>query len=191
VMEPNTKIWIEELVKKIHGEIKEGFATHTNAFNKCFSKLKVMERQRDECATVLEVAATSFDKTFIDRRPSIEVDISSVKLELMKLNTFFNREAKDLGPSKAGVLTSGSAPEQSPFASTADGSNGHHVEQRYQDCGFGSHYRKTSFIHRVFKFVGTDKYIQIIFVSPETDEYKLIFIGFDQEETNEYKGVQA
>jgi hypothetical protein len=43
----------------------------------------------------------------------------------------------------------------------------------------------------VFKFVGTDKYIRIIFVSPETDEYKLIFIGFDREETNEYKGVQA
>jgi hypothetical protein len=43
-MEPHTKIWIEELVKQIHGEIKEGFTTHTNAFNKCFSKLKVMER---------------------------------------------------------------------------------------------------------------------------------------------------
>jgi hypothetical protein len=36
----------------------------------------------------------------------------------------------------------------------------------------------------VFKFVGTDEYIQIIFAAPKPDEYKLIFIGFDWEPMN-------
>jgi hypothetical protein len=41
-----------------------------------------------------------------------------------------------------------------------------------------------SFIRRFFKFVGTDEYIQIIFIGPETDEYKVIFIGLDRTPTN-------
>jgi hypothetical protein len=36
----------------------------------------------------------------------------------------------------------------------------------------------------VFKFIGIDEYIQIIFIGPETDEYKLIFISVDQELMN-------
>jgi hypothetical protein len=36
----------------------------------------------------------------------------------------------------------------------------------------------------VFKFIGTDEYIQIIFVRPKIDEYKFIFVGFDWELTN-------
>jgi hypothetical protein len=47
-------------------------------------------------------------------------------------------------------------------------------------CTTGKHH---SFIG-VFKFVGTDEYIQIIFIGPETDEYKLIFVGFDQASMN-------
>jgi predicted secreted protein len=35
-----------------------------------------------------------------------------------------------------------------------------------------------------FKFIGTDKYIQIIFVGPKTDEYKLILIGDTTSPTN-------
>jgi hypothetical protein len=34
----------------------------------------------------------------------MEASISTVKLELTKHNTFFNRDAKDLGAPKAGVL---------------------------------------------------------------------------------------
>jgi hypothetical protein len=33
-------------------------------------------------------------------------------------------------------------------------------------------------------FIGIDEYIQIIFVGPETDEYKLIFVGFNWAPTN-------
>jgi hypothetical protein len=35
-----------------------------------------------------------------------------------------------------------------------------------------------------FKFIGTNEYIQIIFVGPETDEYKLIFVGLGEALTN-------
>jgi hypothetical protein len=35
-----------------------------------------------------------------------------------------------------------------------------------------------------FKFIGTVKYIQIIFVGPKTDENKLIFIGGTTSPTN-------
>jgi hypothetical protein len=38
--------------------------------------------------------------------------------------------------------------------------------------------KRHSFIG-VFKFIDTDKYIQIISIGTETNEYKLIFIGFD------------
>jgi hypothetical protein len=39
---------------------------------------------------------------------------------------------------------------------------------------------KTSFIRQFFKFVDTDEYIQIIFVDPKTDEYKVIFVSLVQ-----------
>jgi hypothetical protein len=42
----------------------------------------------------------------------------------------------------------------------------------------------------VFKLVGTNEYIQIIFIGLKTDEYKLTFVGFDWE-TDEYMGAQA
>jgi hypothetical protein len=44
-----------------------------------------------------------------------------------------------------------------------------------------------SFIRSFFQFaqfVGIDEYIQIIFIGPETDEYKIIFVGLDQTPTN-------
>jgi hypothetical protein len=44
----------------------------------------------------------------------------------------------------------------------------------------GKHHSFVSF----FKFVSTDEYIQIIFAGPETNEYKVIFIGFGREQTN-------
>jgi hypothetical protein len=47
------------------------------------------------------------------------------------------------------------------------------------------YYRKTSFIHQFFyKFVGTDEYIQIIFISFGTGEYNVIFISLGQELMN-------
>jgi hypothetical protein len=39
---------------------------------------------------------------------------------------------------------------------------------------------KTSFIRQFFKFVDTDEYIQIIFVDPKTDKYKVIFVSLVQ-----------
>jgi hypothetical protein len=35
-----------------------------------------------------------------------------------------------------------------------------------------------------FNFIGIDECIQIIFIGPETNEYKLIFIGLGQTPTN-------
>jgi hypothetical protein len=42
------------------------------------------------------------------------------------------------------------------------------------------HYIKRSFIVSFLKFIGINKYIQIIFVGPKTHEYKIIFVGLSQ-----------
>jgi hypothetical protein len=46
------------------------------------------------------------------------------------------------------------------------------------------HYMKMTFILQFFIFVGTDEYIQIIFVGFEIDEYKVIFVGLGRAPTN-------
>jgi hypothetical protein len=69
--------------------------------------------------------------------------IHSVKLELMKLNTYFNQEDKDSSNSKPGVLTIVSAHERPLAGSAADGPDGHYLDNHYRDCGFGKAYTQT------------------------------------------------
>jgi hypothetical protein len=61
--------------------------------------------------------------------------------------------------------------------------------QEPADGSSSLYYRKTTFIHGVFIFVGTDKYIQIIFISPETDEYDDPYIRRCPAQTDEYKVI--
>jgi hypothetical protein len=58
------------------------------------------------------------------------------------------------------------------------------LETTWAEVEKGHHYRKHHSFVGIFKFVGTDEYIQIIFVGPKTDKYKLMFVGFDRETMN-------
>jgi hypothetical protein len=61
--------------------------------------------------------------------------------------------------------------------------------QEPADGSSSLYYRKTAFIHGVFIFIDTDKYIQIIFISPETDEYDGPYIRRCLAQTDEYKVI--
>jgi hypothetical protein len=52
----------------------------------------------------LESAATEFDKSFDVWKPEVDSSLSSVKLKLSKLNSFFDRDAKSGNCAKPGVL---------------------------------------------------------------------------------------
>jgi hypothetical protein len=85
----------------------------------------------------LEVATAVFDKSFSEWKPAVEYSLSSIKLELTKLNSFI-RDAKHQTASKAGVLQIESVSERAPSGSNADGPNGHRSDNTYRDCGFGT-----------------------------------------------------
>jgi hypothetical protein len=40
-MEPNTKLWVEDLMKQIRKHIKASFAAHESAVNTLFLKMEV------------------------------------------------------------------------------------------------------------------------------------------------------
>jgi hypothetical protein len=49
-----------------------------------------MDHQREACAVTLESAAADFDRSFIEWKLEVDASLVSVKLELAKLNTFFD-----------------------------------------------------------------------------------------------------
>jgi hypothetical protein len=78
-----------------------------------------------------------FDNTFSTWKPEVEASINSVRLELSKLNKYFDCEAKESSTNKPRFLKFRSVPEQPPSTSTIDGPSSHHVEHYNRDCGFG------------------------------------------------------
>jgi hypothetical protein len=73
----------------------------------------------------------------------VDSSLTSVKLELSKLNTFFDYDAKSLSTPKPGVLHIGSATAQPSAGIHSNCPNGHHVESNHRDCGFGRVYTQT------------------------------------------------
>jgi hypothetical protein len=63
--------------------------------------------------------------------------ISSIKLELSKLNKFFDRDAKASLSTLSGVLLLESSAATSSLSDQADVPNGHCVPHSNQDCGIG------------------------------------------------------
>jgi hypothetical protein len=92
-MDPNGKLTIEEFARQIQEEIKDGFV----AINMHVFESVGVGRQRDLCVS----ASASIDKPLADRKPEVEASITSVKLELVKLNTYFDCNAKRLHPPQA------------------------------------------------------------------------------------------
>jgi hypothetical protein len=138
-MDPKVKLFLEEMSKQFCTEIagvkleitdiKGGLAT----YDKCLNEVSVVQQQHDVWVAALQEVVESFNTW----KPKVELSLSSVKLELTKLNTFFDRDVKAVPNTKAGILTIGSA--SAPPSSRADtnGPHGHRVDIFHRDCGFG------------------------------------------------------
>jgi hypothetical protein len=150
-MEPNMKILIENLMKQVRDEIKQswdditaGFAAHVNTVDKRFTELSTDMKKRDDHISVLETVAASLDISIAEWKPQVEESFHSVCLELSKVNSYFNRDAKESTITKSRVLSIESVPHHPlPGVVAADGPRGHCVEHWNRDCGFGSIYTHT------------------------------------------------
>jgi hypothetical protein len=149
-MEPNLKLLLKDLMKQVYDEIKHSheeimahFDSYSDHIDKCISDFTAEGKQRDNRVTTLESTAVTFNTSFTEWNPEIKDFINSVKLEVTKLNSYFNHDAKESSAHKPGIITYRSAFERPLAESTADGPSGHHVDQYNRECGFGSVYTHT------------------------------------------------
>jgi hypothetical protein len=96
-MEPNMKLLIEDLMKQVCEEIKQSreeifinFVTRSEAINKHVSEMAAMDQGRDEWVTGLETTVAAFDKSFAAWKSEVDESLTPIKIELTKLNSFFN-----------------------------------------------------------------------------------------------------
>jgi hypothetical protein len=135
-MDPNIKLVLEKM-KELHAEMKDGFAAQEAAIAKRVDEVAAAEHIWDARISDLEETAAVLDMSFIEWRPAVDSSISAIKLELSKLNSFFDRDVRASASSSPGVLQVGSA-FMCPYAGLiADGPAGHRAETCNQDCGFG------------------------------------------------------
>jgi hypothetical protein len=138
-------------------EVKGRLAT----YNSCLDKMGAADQQRDVRVETLESTAQSLDKTLTTWKPKVESSLSAVKLELSKLNTFFDRDARSTTNPKSSVLPLRSASTPPSPRAHADGPNGLHVDNNIRDYGFG----KFTQIHAPVK--GTIPDPQLTLQSPD------------------------
>jgi hypothetical protein len=83
---------LEEMAK-LRAEM-ECFATQEAVVTKRLDEVVADEHLHDARITNLEETATVLDKSFAKWRPVVDSSISTVKLELSKLNSFFDHDAR-------------------------------------------------------------------------------------------------
>jgi hypothetical protein len=112
-MEPNLKLLLEDVLKQVcddiehsHDEILARFNSHSSVVDWHIFEFAMEEQKRNDYVSNLESAAVAFNTSFDEWKPQVEDLIHSVKLELTKLNTYFNREAEDSSNSKPGLTIS-------------------------------------------------------------------------------------
>jgi hypothetical protein len=142
-MDPNLKLMFEEFVKQVCDQIRDGFATHESIINNRLFEFALMDQRREEHVASLESVAVAFDKSFREWKPEVDSSMSAVRLELSKLNTFFDCDANSSSTPKPGVLSIGSTTAQPAASGHPDGPNGHRVESSHRDRGFGRVYTQT------------------------------------------------
>jgi hypothetical protein len=145
-MDPNIKLVLDELTK-LRAEMKDEFTSQEAAFSKHLDEVAVEDRICDTCVTNLEESAAALDKSFTEWRPKVDSSITAIKLELSKLNTFFDCDAR------ATSSPSGLLPVRLATANpVANGPAGHSVDLSHRDGGFGhvfthTHVPVTGMVH--------------------------------------------
>jgi hypothetical protein len=64
------------------------------------AEFEVDEKKHDDRVAELEATKVSLDQSFAVWKPEVEASISSIKLELSKLKSYFDCDAKDSSASK-------------------------------------------------------------------------------------------
>jgi hypothetical protein len=75
-MEPNTKMFIEELMKQVQDKIIEGFATHMEVTTQRLMELAAVDLERADRVAGLEEATATFSVW----KPEVETTLAYVKL---------------------------------------------------------------------------------------------------------------
>jgi hypothetical protein len=107
-MEPNLNILLqdlmkqvcEEIVKQSREEIVANFTVHSDPSTSEWKTWRWWTRSVTGCVTGIESAVMAFDKWFAAWKPEVDKLLTSVKLKLSKLNSFFDRDAKLSSASK-------------------------------------------------------------------------------------------
>lgn len=133
-MADDTQVPIEELLKQVRDEIAKGFAANNGIWNARFSELSSTTEQY---VTMLQMVAAVFDKHFAEWKPEIESSVASAKLEIAKVNKFFNREARDRRTSASGVLGLEQMAGQQPAGAGAGGPFGNRTDSRSRELEVG------------------------------------------------------
>jgi hypothetical protein len=135
-MEPNMKLVLEEMAKFRIVNQEAAFSKHLDA-------LAADDQLRDARVTSLEETATTLNKSFIEWRPAVDSSITAVKLDLSKLNSFCNRDARAPSSSFSGVLHTELASACSSTGVIAGGPIGHRSANDHWDCGYEHVYTHT------------------------------------------------
>jgi hypothetical protein len=117
-------------------EMCAGFTAQDATVNKCLDDFALMDQKHEERVADLKSTASEFDMVFMSWKPEVDTSLNSIKLELTKLNSYFDRDVRTTSNPKLGVLQLGSVIAHTSPGDAADGPNGHHVKNRNQDCGF-------------------------------------------------------
>ena len=141
-MDPNLKSMFEEMMRlmrtEVSKEIAKGFADHDSILNQRFIDLSMAEENCNVRIQALEEAATEFDRSFTAWKPEIESSVSDIRLEISKLNKFFEHDARVNSASQPGILGTESDPSRQPAGSRADGPIGHRTDSHTRDDESGS-----------------------------------------------------
>jgi hypothetical protein len=74
-----------------------------------------MDQKREESMAVLESTVSEFNKMLTTWTPEVDTPLNYVKLELTKLNSFFNHDMRSTSNPKSGILQMGSVTTPPPL----------------------------------------------------------------------------
>jgi hypothetical protein len=138
-MDPNAKLVFEEFVKQFREEIHDSFTVHESIINNRLSEFEQAGQWCEERVASLKSITVSFEEW----KPKVDSSLTYVKLELSKLNSFFDCDAKASSFPKPDVLPIGSTSASPSIGINSDGPNGHCSNTIKWDCGYGCVYTQT------------------------------------------------
>jgi hypothetical protein len=91
-------------MQNMREQMHAGFTAQEAAINKRLDDFALMDQKREECVTALESMALELNKAFMSWKAEVDTSLNSIKLELTKLNSYFDRNMRTSSNPKSGVL---------------------------------------------------------------------------------------